>query len=144
MRALILAALPPCKCTNNGLCIYLFSLRDSRADLCFDTPPIPHLLMKGLHSIFLHFPLDTAITSDRWDVLALKKVIPNTLSLEIGFKHPPLLLLFFASSFLPLFLSLSLSDFTEGHAVNVPFRAALYKPSCQVNPLLPWVRQLAR
>lgn len=39
------------------------------------------------------------------------------------------------------FLLLSLSVCTEGHAVNFPFSGCTVQPSCQVNPLLPWVRQ---
>lgn len=50
---LMVAALPPCKHTNNSSCIYLFSCRDSAADGWVWHSPFPYLLNEW--SLF-HFP----------------------------------------------------------------------------------------
>lgn len=118
-------------------CVYIYFPGETVEQTSgFDTPPSPTFLMNGLHSIFLHFPQDTAINFDRWYVLSLKQWSWAHLSLEIGFAHPPLCSLpfFSISPFLSvlLFSCCSLAVRTEGHAVNIPFRAALYSRAAKL------------
>lgn len=100
----------------------------------FDTPPSPTFLMNGLHSIFLHFPQDTAINFDRWYVLSLKQWSWAHCHWKLDSHTHPLFSCSLPFSLSLLFslrppfscCSLSLPVCTEGHAVNIPFRAALY------------------
>lgn len=97
--------------------------------------------MNALHSIFLHFPEDTAINCDRWYVLFVKpwSWAHRHWKLDLH-THPPFFLLLAFSPFFFLFpafspllpRSFSPPACTEGHAVNIPFRAAPYSRAAKL------------
>lgn len=64
--------LQPCKDTSNGLCMYLFSLRDSE-----QTHTSPQLLNECSQFYFLDFPQDTALPLTDDTVLTKTVILPH-------------------------------------------------------------------